>query len=98
MDLHVSSTSSTPLYNIGFISCVTSNVYFKTLVVIVLGLTITFIDEIEVLHNKTVVIALLFLTLLLSTTHLDELGAIILVVILMILIFNIERNKKENTT
>jgi hypothetical protein len=96
MDFHVAS--STPLYNIGFLSCITSNVYFKILFVIVLGLTITFVDEIEVLHNKGVVIALLCIALLLSSTHLDELGAVILVIILMILVFNIERNKQREMT
>jgi len=85
-----------PLYNFNYISCITSNVYFKFLVVVVFGLVITFVDEIDVLHDKRAFIGLLIIALLFSWTQLEELGAMILLIVLLMLVYNIQYTKKRN--
>ena len=85
-----------PLYNFNYISCITSNVYFKFLVVVVFGLVITFVDEIDVLHDKRAFISLLVIALLFSWTQLEELGAMILLIVLLMLVYNIQYTKKRN--
>jgi hypothetical protein len=87
--------NGTPLYNLDYFSCITTNAYFKALVVVVFGLVITFVDEIDVMHSKLAFVGLLFLALLFSWTHLEELGAVILMLVLLVLVFNIQYNKKE---
>jgi hypothetical protein len=84
-----------PLYNFNYISCITSNVYFKFLVVVVFGLVITFVDEIDVLHDKRAFIGLLIIALLFSWTQLEELGAMILLIVLLMLVYNIQYTKKR---
>lgn len=88
--------NGTPLYNFNYIACITSNVYFKSLVVLVFGLVITFVDKIEVLHDKRVFVGLLLLALLFSWTHLNELGTMILLIVLLMLVYNIQLNQKHS--
>lgn len=88
--------NETSLYNFNYLACITSNVYFKFLVVLVFGLVITFVDKIVVLHDKKVFIGLLIILLLFSWTHLEELGAIILLIVLLMLLYNIQLNKKRD--
>ena len=85
-----------PLYNLEYFSCITSNIYFKFLVVVVFGLVITFIDEIDVLHDKRAFIGLLIIALLFSWTQLEELGAMILLTLLLMLVYNIQHNRKKH--
>jgi len=87
--------NGTPLYNLGYFSCITSNIYFKFLVVVVFGLVITFVDEIDVLHDKRAFMVLLAVALLFSWTHLEELGAMILMIMLLMLVYNIQCMKKK---
>ena len=89
------TTNGIPLYNFNYFSCITSNVYFKFLVVVVLGLVITFVDKIDMLHDKMAFVVLLAITLLFSWTHLEELGAVILLIVLSVLVYNIQINKKK---
>ena len=84
-----------PLYNLEYFSCITSNIYFKFLVVLVFGLVITFVDEIDVLHDKRAFVGLLIITLIFSWTQLEELGAMLLLVLLSMLVFNIQHNKNK---
>jgi hypothetical protein len=62
--------------------------------VLVFGLVITFIDKVEVLHDKRAFIGLLVIVLLFSWTHLEELGAVILLIVLLMLVYNIQLNKE----
>ena len=87
--------NGTPLYNLDYVSCITSNYYFKFLVVVVFGLVITFVDQIDVLHDKKAFLGLLVIALLFSWTHLDELGAMILLIVLLMLVYNIQYTKKK---
>jgi chromate transport protein ChrA len=89
--------NGTPLYNLNYVSCITSNIYFKVLAVMVFGLMITFVDEIEVLQDKRTLLLLLFVVLLFSWTHIEELGAVILLIILLVLVYNVQHNKKKQT-
>jgi hypothetical protein len=65
-------------------------------VVVVFGLVITFIDEIDVLHDKRAFIGLLIIALLFSWTQLEELGAMILLTLLLMLVYNIQHNRKKH--
>lgn len=87
--------SGTPLYNANYTSCITSNIYFKVLAVVVFGLIITFVDEIDILQDKRAFWILLFVTLLFSWTHLEELGALLLLIILLVLVYNVQYNKSK---
>jgi hypothetical protein len=64
-------------------------------VVVVFGLVITFVDEIDVLHDKRAFMVLLAVALLFSWTHLEELGAMILMIMLLMLVYNIQCMKKK---
>ena len=86
--------NETLLYNLNYFACIISNVCFKFLVVLVFGLVITFIDKVEVLHDKRAFIGLLVIVLLFSWTHLEELGAVILLIVLLMLVYNIQLNKE----
>ncbi len=87
----------TPLYNTNYVGCISSNVYFKVLAVIILGLVITFVDEIDVLQDKRALVVLLLVVLLFSWTHIEELGAVILLVMLLVLVYNVQHNKRKDT-
>lgn len=89
--------NETSLYNFNYFACITSNIYFKFLVVLVLGLVITFIDKIDVLHDKRTFLGLLLIVLLFSWTHLEELGATILLLVLLMLVFNIQLKKQKGS-
>jgi hypothetical protein len=64
--------------------------------VLVFGLVITFVDKIDVLHDKRAFIALLVIALLFSWTHLEELGAMILLIVLLMLVYNIQQKPRNN--
>jgi hypothetical protein len=54
------------------------------------------VDEIDVLHDKRAFIGLLIIALLFSWTQLEELGAMILLIVLLMLVYNIQYTKKRN--
>lgn len=70
--------------------------YFKIFVVTVLGLMITFVDEIDVLKEKHVLYAIVGLLILMTFTNLQEYGAILLLVMLVALSYNITLNSDLN--
>ena len=84
---------STFLYNINYIHCISSNHYFKFFVVIILGLVITFIEDIKILHSKPSLIILLILIITMSFTYLDELGSILFLIIIFVLSFSLNKTK-----
>lgn len=72
-----------------FCSCITKNWYFKLFAMTVLSLTLTFVDDIEILHNKSIVYSILFVLLLMTYYYIEELGAVILLLILFVITYNI---------
>ena len=78
----------TPFDNVDFCACVTTNLYFKFFVATILGLTLTFATELSVLRKPFVLFSILVLFLLMSFTHMDELGTIVLLFVLFTLSFN----------
>lgn len=83
-------------YTLDFCACITTNMYFKIFVVTVLGLMITFVDEIDVLKEKHVLYAIVGLLILMTFTNLQEYGAILLLVMLVALSYNITLNSDLN--
>lgn len=71
-----------------FCDCITKHVYFKVFVMFVLSMLITFADDVEILYSKyTFVLCIIVFTLLLLT-YPNEYGAIVLLMLLIILIYN----------
>lgn len=85
---------NTFLYNIDYIHCMSNNYYFKFFVVIILGLVITFIEDIKILHSKLSLSILLIVILIMSFTYLDELGSILFLIIIFVLSFNLYKKSK----
>lgn len=77
-----------------FCSCITANLYFKIFAAMTVGLVLTFIDEIELLHSKQAVTGVLVIALLMSYSHLDEFGAVLLLIALFIIMYNIQLTNK----
>jgi integral membrane sensor domain MASE1 len=84
---------------IDFCECITTNIYFKLFVVSILGTILTFVDDIDVFYNKLISICAMFLLILMSFTHLEEFGTILLLTLLTILNVNLVlKNKKDKIT
>lgn len=83
-----------------FYSCITTNLYFKVFVAIIFGLALTFVQEIDALHSKQATILILMILLLMTFTHLDEFGAVLLLTALFAIILNIQATKasQQQTT
>jgi hypothetical protein len=79
-----------------FCACITTNIQFKFFFVLIFGIILTFIDNIDVLRNKYALSAVLFLLIIMSFTHLEEIGSVILVMILFVLLYNIVYTTKQN--
>lgn len=79
-----------------FYSCITSHIYFKLFFVLIFGIIITFVDEIEFLKHKMSLYLILFVFLMTILTHMDNYGygVIMLLMILFILSYNIQLNNK----
>jgi hypothetical protein len=81
-----------------FCACITTNMHFKFFFVLIFGIVLTFIENIDILKNQYALSAILLLLIMMSYTHLEELGSVILLMILFVLLFNIiaaEQSKKE---
>ena len=78
-----------------FCSCITNNLYFKVFFVIVFGLVLTFVHEIDFLHNKIALAVILFVMLMMLFTHADEFGVILFLIALFVLTYNISINYKK---
>lgn len=75
-----------------FCACITSNLYFKAFFVFIVGLMLTFAHQVDVLQSKLALIAVLCVLVIMTLTHSDECGAIILLAILFIITYNLNTN------
>lgn len=82
-----------------FYSCITSHIYFKLFFVLVFGIILTFADDIDILKHKVSLYVILVIFLMTVLTHMDNYGhgAIILVMMLFIITYNIQMNEKRKT-
>lgn len=78
-----------------FVSCIATNIYFKLFAFTILGLTLTFIDEITALHNKYFVIIILFIILAMIFSQEHDFGTIVLLIALLALTFNMYQMRKK---
>ncbi len=69
-------------------NCILTNIYFKVFFVTIFASVLTFVDEIDFLQNKFIIVVLITLFVLLLFTQDCDRGAIILVVSLLILCVN----------
>lgn len=83
-----------------FFACITSHIYFKLFFVLIFGIIITFADEIEILKHKVSLYVILGVLLMTLLTHMDSYGygVIMLLMILFIITYNIQLNKKNKKT
>jgi Ca2+/Na+ antiporter len=84
------------VYNNDFYECIISNIHIEFLIVIILGLILTFIEDIDLIQNKFVLIIILLIILMMSFSNINELGYIILLTILFVLVYNIMYKNKNN--
>lgn len=82
---------------VDFYTCVTSHLYFKVFFVLVFGIILTFVDEIEILKHKIVLLIILTILLMILLTSMDGYGygVIILIMLLFILTYNIQVHRKK---
>jgi hypothetical protein len=78
-----------------FCSCITSNLYFKVFFVFIVGLILTFAHQVEILQSKLALVVVLLVFVLMTMTHTDECGAIVLLGILFVLTYNLNTNYKK---
>lgn len=80
-----------------FYSCITSHVYFKVFFVLVFGIILTFIDEIEIFRHKLPLVVILLILLMTVLTSMDDYGygVILFLMILFILSYNIHLKKNK---
>lgn len=79
-----------------FCSCITKNWYFKLFAMTVLSLALTFVDDIDILHKKSTVYAILLVLILMTFYYLEELGTVILLLILFVITYNIMVMRSKN--
>lgn len=81
-----------------FYSCITSHVYFKTFFVLVFGVLLTFIDDIEILKHRFSLYLVLLMLLMIILTGMDDYGygVILFIMILFVLSYNIQLQEKKN--
>lgn len=85
-----------------FYSCITSHVYFKIFFVLVFGIILTFIDNIEILKHEFSLYVILLILLMTILTSMDDYGygVILFIMLLFVLSYNIrvhDRKKKYYT-
>ena len=80
---------------LNFCACITSHLYFKILFVFVVGLILTFAHEIDILKSKLALFSVLFVMFMMIVTHSDECGAIVLLALLFVIIYNLNINHKH---
>jgi hypothetical protein len=85
-----------------FYSCITSHVYFKIFFVLVFGIILTFIDNIEILKHEFTLYVILLILLMTILTSMDDYGygVILFIMLLFVQSYNIrvhERKKKNYT-
>lgn len=75
-----------------FYSCITSHMYFKVFFVLVFGIILTFIDEIDIMKHKTLLYLVLVVLLMILLTHMDDYGygVVVFIMLLFILTYNIQ--------
>lgn len=79
-----------------FCACLMQNLYYKVFVVTVVGLAITFIEDLDALHTRWVGMSVLFLFLIMSfCMQQDDFGTILLLLILCLLVYNMVYTKKR---
>lgn len=79
-----------------FCACLTKNPYYKVFVVTVLGLAITFIDDLDALHSRWVEMSVLLVFLIMCfSMQQDEFGTILLLLVLCVLVYNGRINKSS---
>lgn len=79
-----------------FCACLTTNPYYKVFVVTVLGLAITFIEDLDALHTQWVGMSVLLVFLIMCfSTQQEEFGTILLLLVLCVLIYNKRVNKSS---
>lgn len=83
-----------------FYACITSHVYFKIFFVLVFGIILTFVDEIEILKHKLSLYIVLLILLMIILTSMDDYGygVILFLMILFVLSYNIHITKKNTKT
>jgi hypothetical protein len=70
-----------------FCDCITRHTYFRVVLVFVLSLMITFVDDIDVLYNKTVL--LLFIGMFVISLFIqNDIGTLVLLTIIIIMVYN----------
>lgn len=79
---------STLSLDFDFISCITTNLYFKLFVITILGLTLTFINDVTILHNKYSLLMILLAVLVVLFTQEHEFGTVVLLIALFVLALN----------
>lgn len=79
-----------------FCDCITTHIYFKVFFVGIIGLVLTFAHEIAVLRSKAALWTILFVLLMMVYTHTEECGALVLLVVLFILSYNLNINMHSN--
>lgn len=87
---------------LNFCQCITSHLYFKLLFVFVVGLILTFAEQIALLQSKLTLFSVLFVMFMMIFTNSDECGAIVLLAILFVIIYNLnihhQHSKKYHVT
>jgi cell division protein FtsW (lipid II flippase) len=79
-----------------FCACLTQNPYYKVFVVTVLGLAITFIEDLDALHNQWVGMSVLCVFLIMCfCMQQDDFGTILLLLILCVLVYNMDYTRKR---
>ncbi len=79
-----------------FCDCITTHIYFKVFFVGIIGLVLTFAHEIVVLRSKAALWTVLLVLLMMVYTHKDECGALILLVLLFVLSYNLNIKEHSN--
>jgi hypothetical protein len=70
-----------------FCDCITRHTYFRVVLVFVLSLIITFVDDIDILYNKTVL--LLFIGMFVTSLFIyNDVGNLVLLTVIIVMVYN----------
>jgi hypothetical protein len=81
--------------NQDFCDCITKHIYFKMFLVFVMSMCITFVDEVEILYSKYVFVVFVLALAIVMFAFPNEIGTLVLFVMLIVLIHNNISNEKS---
>lgn len=83
---------------VDFCTCITANFYFKVFYVLIVGLVLTFADQMQLLQSRDALLLIIGITLLMIFTRIEEYGAIVLLMALLVITYNLNTNHNLKAT